>query len=131
MHSVDCCFSFLRSLTSSRRNSAAAAALVLALSLSLSLFARAAAAETAEAPAPAQPRAATAAPGARARPARTDSLHRAKAFMVMVRSAAVPGWGQLYNRKYLKAGVAIGGEGVLAFLAPNALRKTNSSLGRP
>jgi hypothetical protein len=50
--------------------------------------------------------------------------------MVMVRSAAVPGWGQIYNHKYLKAGVAIGGEGFLAFLALNELRKERDAVDR-
>jgi hypothetical protein len=50
--------------------------------------------------------------------------------MVMLRSAAVPGWGQLYNHKYVKAGVVIGGEGFLAFLALNELKKENQAVDR-
>ena len=67
---------------------------------------------------------------AAAAPARADSLHRAKPFMVMLRSAAVPGWGQVYNHKYLKAGAVVAGEGFLAFLALNEFRKENQALDR-
>jgi hypothetical protein len=41
-------------------------------------------------------------------------------FKVMLRSAVVPGWGQLYNHQPLKAGLVIGGEG---FLVGSALRE--------
>ena len=50
--------------------------------------------------------------------------------MVMLRSAAVPGWGQMYNHQHVKAGAAIAGEGFLAFLAVNELRKENRAVDR-
>ncbi|HEX3113011.1 MAG TPA: DUF5683 domain-containing protein, partial [Candidatus Eisenbacteria bacterium] len=37
--------------------------------------------------------------------------HRSSPFKVMLRSAVVPGWGQVYNGKLLKAGVVVAGEG--------------------
>jgi len=49
---------------------------------------------------------------------------------VMLRSAAVPGWGQLYNHKYVKAGAAIGGQGFLVFLALKEFRKENDAVDR-
>ncbi len=33
----------------------------------------------------------------------------------LMRSAVVPGWGQLYNRKYIKAVIFAGGQGWLAY----------------
>ena len=102
---------------------AAAAAAAMALALSLAPFARAAADEVAET-------AKAKAPAAGVPTARADSLHRVKPFMVMLRAAAVPGWGQLYNHKYVKAGVVIGGEGFLVFLALNELKKENQAVDR-
>ena len=48
----------------------------------------------------------------------------------MLRSAAAPGWGQLYNHKYVKAGAVIAGEGLLTFLALNEFRKENLAVDR-
>ena len=41
-------------------------------------------------------------------------------FKVMMRSAVLPGWGQLYNHQPIKAALVIGGEG---FLIGSALRE--------
>ncbi len=73
------------------------------------------------------------APKARAgaKPAGADSLpHRSKPFTVMLRSAAVPGWGQVYNHKYLKAGLVVGGEGLLVFEALQELKRENQAVDR-
>jgi hypothetical protein len=48
----------------------------------------------------------------------------------MLRSAAVPGWGQVYNHKYVKAGVVIAGEGLLAYQAVQELRRENRAIDR-
>jgi hypothetical protein len=48
----------------------------------------------------------------------------------MLRSAAVPGWGQVYNHKYLKAGVVIAGEGLLAYQAIQELNRENRAIDR-
>src|SRR6267378_1625930 len=110
MDSADCCSSSLRSRTPSPRNSASLALGVFLLAWSAgSAFAAPASAGVAS--------------------VRADSLrHRSRPFFVMLRSAAVPGWGQLYNHKYVKAGVVIGGEGFLAFLALNELKKENQAV---
>jgi len=113
MDSADCSFSFSRSRTPSRRNDAPAwRALAVAAFL------------LAGTPAHAQP-------AVGRRPAHADSLpHRAKPFTVMLRSAAVPGWGQLYNHKYWKAGLVIGGEGLLAYEAIQELKRENRAIDR-
>ena len=41
----------------------------------------------------------------------------------MLRSAAVPGWGQITNHKWLKAVVVVGGEGLLISKALSEYRK--------
>jgi hypothetical protein len=65
------------------------------------------------------------------RPAHADSLpHRSKPFTVMLRSAAVPGWGQVYNHKYLKAGIVIAGQGFLAYQALQELKLENQAIDR-
>jgi uncharacterized protein DUF5683 len=111
MDSVDCSFSFSRSRTPSPRNSFLLAGVALLLALG-------------SVPAHAQP-----APGRK--PAHADSLpHRAKPFTVMLRSAAVPGWGQAYNHKYLKAGIVIAGEGLLAYQAVQELKRENRAIDR-
>ncbi len=48
----------------------------------------------------------------------------------MLRSAAVPGWGQLYNRKYIKAAAVVAGEGFLALKAWNEYQKENDAVDR-
>ena len=117
MDSVDCCFSFSRSRTPSRRNRGAAfeaARLLLLLAIACAGTALPVAAQ----------------PVIGAKPARADSVHRSKPFYVMLRSAAVPGWGQVYNHKYLKAGIVVAGEGVLAFSALQELKRENQALDR-
>ncbi len=48
---------------------------------------------------------------------RPDSLHVRKVNPTgaLLRSAFVPGWGQFYNRKYIKATIFAGGEGYLIY----------------
>src|SRR6266850_72035 len=119
MGSVDCCFSFSQSRTRSRRNSAAAlGAACLALLLVIGVAGSAV------------PRDAEAQPVLGAKPARADSVHRSKPFYVMLRSAAVPGWGQVYNHKYLKAGVVVAGEGALVFSALQELKRESQAVDR-
>jgi len=48
----------------------------------------------------------------------------------MLRSAAVPGWGQVYNRKYLKAAAVVGVEGLLAYGALHELGLENDAVDR-
>jgi len=48
----------------------------------------------------------------------------------MLRSAAVPGWGQLYNHKVLKAAAVVAGEGLLAYQAWNEYQKENDAVDR-
>jgi len=70
-------------------------------------------------------------PVAGRKPAHADSLpHRAKPFTVMLRSAAIPGWGQLYNHKYVKAGLVVGGEGLLVYEALQELKRENQAIDR-
>lgn len=76
---------------------------------------------------------AAAQPTTRRAAARQDSLrlaHRAKPFTVMLRSAAVPGWGQVYNHKVLKAAAVVGVEGFLVFGALQELKRQNEALDR-
>lgn len=49
--------------------------------------------------------------------AQVDSLRIRKVHPTgaLFRSAIIPGWGQLYNRKYLKALIFLGGEGYLVY----------------
>jgi len=115
MRSVDCSFSFSPSRTPSRRSEGAP--LFAALLLLLAAGALPASAQTASARAS----------------ARQDSIrlaHRAKPFTVMLRSAAVPGWGQVYNHKYVKAAAVVGVEGFLVFGALQELKRQNEALDR-
>ena len=48
----------------------------------------------------------------------------------MLRAAAVPGWGQLYNHKYVKAGLVVAGEGLLAYEAVQELHRENDAIDR-
>jgi len=65
------------------------------------------------------------------KPARADSLpHRAKPFTVMLRSAAVPGWGQVTNHKYLKAVAVVGVEGLLVYGALREWKHENDAVDR-
>jgi len=68
---------------------------------------------------------------AKAKPARPDSLpRRSRPFFVMVRSAVVPGWGQVYNHKFLKAGMVVAGEGFLGYKAWQELQRENDAVSR-
>jgi len=46
----------------------------------------------------------------------------------MLRSAVVPGWGQLTNHKLIKAVVVVGGEGLLVYKSVDELRKENDAV---
>ena len=114
MDSAEFSFCFSPSRTRSRESSAAIVLAFLALLLG-------SATAHAQTPAPA------AAPSAK--PARVDSIpHRARPFFVMLRSAAVPGWGQVYNHKYLKAGMVVAGEGFLGWSAWTELQRENDAV---
>ena len=56
--------------------------------------------------------------------------HRSSPFKVMLRSAVLPGWGQVYNGKLLKAGVVVAGEGFLVYKAFTELSKENDAIDR-
>ena len=56
--------------------------------------------------------------------------HRSSPFKVMLRSAVLPGWGQVYNGKLLKAGVVVAGEGFLVYKAFSELSKENDAVDR-
>ncbi len=63
--------------------------------------------------------------------ARADSSrHTSRPFSVMLRSAALPGWGQAYNRKYAKAVAVVAGEGFLAYRALREFQKERDALTR-
>jgi hypothetical protein len=60
--------------------------------------------------------------------ASTDSTrHRASPFKVMLRSAVLPGWGQVYNGKLAKAALVVGGEGLLLYKAVGEWQKQNDA----
>ena len=104
MDSVEFSFCSSPSRTRSRKNSAAIVLAFLALLLGI-------------APARAQT------------PARVDSIpHRSRPFFVMLRSAAVPGWGQVYNHKVLKAGMVVAGEGFLGWSAWKEFQRENDAV---
>ena len=75
---------------------------------------------------------ADAAPGAA--PAETAAAipapHRSKPMYVMLRSAVLPGWGQMYNRKYIKGLGVIAGEGFLAYKAWDEFQKEQDAADR-
>ncbi len=48
----------------------------------------------------------------------------------MLRSGAVPGWGQVYNHKYLKAAIVVAGEGLLATKAWSEFQRENDAVDR-
>lgn len=56
--------------------------------------------------------------------------HRSSPFKVMLRSAVLPGWGQVYNGKLFKAGVVVAGEGFLVYKALSELSKENDAVDR-
>ena len=71
------------------------------------------------------------APAPKKEEARPDTTkHRSSPFKVMMRSAVVPGWGQVYNGKLLKAGVVVAGEGFLVYKAFSELQKENDAVDR-
>ena len=51
-------------------------------------------------------------------------------FKVMLRSALVPGWGQLYTHQPLKAAAVVGGEGFLFASAFRELKRQNDAIDR-
>jgi len=66
-----------------------------------------------------------------AAPAPVDSVaHRAKPFSVMLRSAVVPGWGQFYNRKFVKGVIVIAGEGFIAYKALDEFHQEQDAANR-
>ena len=70
-------------------------------------------------------------PIAGAEPAPADSAPRGpRPFFVMLRSAIVPGWGQVYNRQPLKALLVTAGEGLLTYKILDELRKQNEAIDR-
>jgi hypothetical protein len=64
-------------------------------------------------------------------PAPPDTTRRrASPFKVMLRSAVLPGWGQMYNGKPLKTVVVVAGEGFLVYKALDELSKENDAVDR-
>ncbi|MBI4364158.1 MAG: hypothetical protein HY568_01890 [Candidatus Latescibacteria bacterium] len=62
---------------------------------------------------------------------RPDSIpHGPRPFSVMLRSAAIPGWGQAANRKYVKSLAVVAGEGFLAYKAWSEFEKEKDALDR-
>ncbi|HET9252693.1 MAG TPA: DUF5683 domain-containing protein [Candidatus Eisenbacteria bacterium] len=55
---------------------------------------------------------------------------RAPPFRVMLRSTVLPGWGQMYNGRPLKAAVVVAGEGFLVYKALDELSKENDAVDR-
>jgi len=74
-------------------------------------------------PARAEGRGATADSLRATRSAPPAPAHRASPFSVMMRSAIVPGWGQMYNHKPWKAALVVGGEGYLIYKAYGKYQK--------
>ena len=63
------------------------------------------------------------APGAKGGAPPDTSRHLPSPFSVMLRSAIVPGWGQITNHKLIKAVVIVGGEGLLISKALDEYQK--------
>lgn len=61
---------------------------------------------------------------------RDSTLREVKPFLVMARSAIVPGWGQVYNRQPLKALLVVAGEGFLTYKIFQELRRENDAIDR-
>lgn len=51
-------------------------------------------------------------------------------FLVMARSAVLPGWGQVYNRQPLKAALVVAGEGYLISKIVSELKQQNEAVDR-
>ena len=66
--------------------------------------------------------------GARVAAKEDSTKRRSTPFRVMLRSAVVPGWGQVYNHKYWKAALVVGGEGFLIYKALDELGKENDAI---
>ena len=56
-----------------------------------------------------------------------STRRRASPFKVMLRSAVLPGWGQVYNGKLAKAAIVVGGEGWLIYKAVGEWQKENDA----
>ncbi|HEU5311004.1 MAG TPA: DUF5683 domain-containing protein [Candidatus Eisenbacteria bacterium] len=70
-------------------------------------------------------------PPPESQPAPPDTTkRRASPFKVMLRSTVLPGWGQMYNGKPLKAAVIVAGEGYLVYKALDELSKENDAVDR-
>ena len=68
-------------------------------------------------------------PPPKSQPAPPDTTkRRASPFKVMLRSTVLPGWGQMYNGKPLKAAVIVAGEGFLVYKALDELSKENDAV---
>ena len=59
-----------------------------------------------------------------------SSSHRSAPYKVMLRSAVLPGWGQMYNHQFLKAAVVVAGEGYLVYKALDELGLENDAIDR-
>ena len=65
------------------------------------------------------------------KPSQPDTTkHYPPPYRVMLRSAVLPGWGQMYNGKPLKAAVVVAGEGFLVYKALDELSKENDAVER-
>jgi hypothetical protein len=70
-------------------------------------------------------------PSPKPEPAPPDTTKRpAPPYRVMFRSAVLPGWGQMYNGKPLKAALVVAGEGFLVYKALDELSKENDAVER-
>jgi hypothetical protein len=63
-------------------------------------------------------------------PAADSASSGSRPFLVMARSAIVPGWGQVYNRQPLKAAVVVAGEGFLTYKIFRELHLQNQAVER-
>ena len=61
---------------------------------------------------------------------RDTTIRHVKPFLVMARSAVVPGWGQVYNRQPLKAVLVVAGEGFLTYKIFKELSLENDAIER-
>jgi Family of unknown function (DUF5683) len=69
-------------------------------------------------------------PPARRAAAADTVRHRSPPFRVMLRSAVLPGWGQMYNGKPIKAALVVAGEGLLVYKALDELHKENDAIAK-
>ena len=61
---------------------------------------------------------------------RDTTTRHVKPFLVMARSAIVPGWGQVYNRQPLKAVLVVAGEGFMTYKIFKELSLENDAIDR-